>query len=129
VFSVNTDGTGFAVLHGFTAHEGTVPFGGLMFSGNTLYGAAAYGGSAGNGTVFGISLPSVSAPELTIRSSGADVVLTWPTNATGFTLQSTTNLASPAVWTTVSPAPAVVNGQNAVTNPISGTQQFFRLSQ
>jgi hypothetical protein len=23
----------------------------------------------------------------------------------------------------------VVNGQNTVTNPISGTQQFFRLSQ
>jgi hypothetical protein len=33
------------------------------------------------------------------------------------------------VWTTNSPAPVVVNGQNTVTNPISGAQQFFRLSQ
>jgi len=50
------------------------------------------------------------------------------TVTTGLTLQSATNLGS-AVWTTNSPAPLVVNGQNTVTNPISGTQQFFRLSQ
>jgi hypothetical protein len=55
--------------------------------------------------------------------------LTWPTNAAGFTLQFTTNLGSSAVWTTNSPAPVVVNGQNTVTNPISGAQQFYRLSQ
>jgi hypothetical protein len=55
------------------------------------------------------------------------VLLTWPTNAAGFTLQSTTNLSS-AVWSTNLPAPVVVNGQFTVTNPISGTQQFFRLS-
>jgi sulfatase modifying factor 1 len=54
--------------------------------------------------------------------------LTWPTNATGFTLQSTTNLVSPAVWTTVVPGPVAVNGNNTVTNPISGTRQFYRLS-
>jgi formylglycine-generating enzyme required for sulfatase activity len=71
---------------------------------------------------------------LTIIRSAANVILTWPTNAAGFTyagftLQSTTNLVSPAVWNTVSPAPVIVNGQNAVTNPISGTQQFYRLSQ
>jgi hypothetical protein len=44
-------------------------------------------------------------------------------------LQSTTNLGSAAVWTTNSPLPVVVNDQNTVTNPITGTQQFFRLSQ
>ena len=65
---------------------------------------------------------------LTIIRSAANVILTWPTNAPGFTLQSTTNLVSPAVWNTVSPAPVIVNGQNAVTNPISGTQKFYRLS-
>jgi AAA ATPase domain len=52
-----------------------------------------------------------------------------PTNAAGFTLQSTTNLGSSAVWTTNSPAPVVVNGQNKVKNPISGAQQFYRFSQ
>src|ERR1017187_610526 len=66
---------------------------------------------------------------LTIIRSAANVILTWPTNATGFTLQSTTNLVSPAVWTTVVPGPVAVNGNNTVTNPISGTLQFYRLSQ
>ena len=67
-------------------------------------------------------------PQLTILSSEGNVVLTWPSNYDGFTLQSATNLASP-VWTTNSFAPVVVNGQNIVTNPISGTQRFYRLSQ
>ncbi len=47
----------------------------------------------------------------------------------GFTLQSTSSFVSPAIWTTVSPAPVIVNGQNTVTNPISGTGRFYRLSQ
>ena len=93
-------------------------------------GRRSDGGSSGNGTVFSLSF----APQLTIIPSGANVILTWPTNVagfdyTGYTLQSTTNLVSSAVWTTNSPAPVVVNGQNTVTNPISGTQQFYRLSQ
>ena len=75
------------------------------------------------------SLGKCSAPQLTIIRSGANVLLTWPTNATGFTLKSTTNLVSSTVWTNVSPAPVVVNGQNTVTNPISGARQFYRLSQ
>jgi hypothetical protein len=33
------------------------------------------------------------------------------------------------VWITNSPAPVVIAGQNTVTNPITGPQQFFRLSQ
>jgi hypothetical protein len=51
------------------------------------------------------------------------------TNATGLTLESTTNLVSPAVWITNSPAPVVVNGQNIVTNPITGSRTFYRLTQ
>ena len=69
-----------------------------------------------------------SAPVLTIRPSGINVILTWPTNATGYTLVSATNLASP-VWLTNFPAPVVVNTNNAVTNGIIGTRKFYRLSQ
>jgi len=144
LFAVNTDGTGFTTLHSFAAtdfilaafgflatnSDGAFPLGELILSGNTLYGTAADGGSSGNGTVFSLSF----APQLTITPSGAYVILTWPTNVagfdyTGYTLQSTTNLVSPAVWTAVSPGPVVIDGQNAVTNLISGTQQFYRLSQ
>jgi hypothetical protein len=58
---------------------------------------------------------------------GLNVVLSWPTNSPGFTLQSTTNLLS-AAWSTVSGA-VVLDGQNTVTNPLSGTERFFRLFQ
>jgi hypothetical protein len=44
-------------------------------------------------------------------------------------LQFTTNLASAAEWSTVSPAPAIISGQNVVTNGISGTRHFYRLMQ
>jgi hypothetical protein len=68
-------------------------------------------------------------PLLTLTPYGANVILTWPTNAVGFSLQSTTNLGSPAAWSTNSPAPVVMGGQNVVTNPISGDQKFYRLKQ
>ena len=77
-------------------------------------------------TVFGVSASPVC---LTMIPSGANVILTWPTNATGFTLQSTTNLSSSADWITNTPAPVVVNGQNTVTNPLSSPQRYYRLSQ
>jgi hypothetical protein len=70
------------------------------------------------------SLPA----QLTITRSGENVILTWPLYATGFTLQSTTNLVSP-VWTTVSPGPVVIGSENMVINTVTGTQQFYRLSQ
>jgi uncharacterized repeat protein (TIGR03803 family) len=134
VFAVNTNGTGFTVLHTFTGanpsnSDGASPQARLILSGNTLYGTTYKGGSSGDGTVFSLSFPP---PQLTLIPSGPYVNLTWPTNYAGFsysgyTLQSTTNLVSP-VWGTVSPGPVVVNGQNTVTNPISGTQMFFRLS-
>jgi uncharacterized repeat protein (TIGR03803 family) len=131
MFVVNTDGSGFTNLHTFNYSDGINPAAGLLLSGNTLYGTAYNGGGFLDGTMFSLSLGSASAPAptLTLFRSGVNVVLTWPTNAAGFTLQSTTNLVSPAVWITNFPAPVVVNGQNVVTNPASGTKKFYRLSQ
>lgn len=132
VFAINTDGTGFTVVHNFTGgSDGDTPIGSLFLSGNTLYGMAQYDGNpgpAGNGTVFSISF----VPQLSITSLQTNVVLAWPTNVAGFnyagfTLQYATNLVPPVVWSVVSPTPVVVNGQNTITNPISGTQMFFRL--
>jgi uncharacterized repeat protein (TIGR03803 family) len=137
VFKLNPDGSGFIVLHAFAATadfpapqlnaDGVFPFG-LSVSGGTLYGTAASGGGSGNGTVFSISLPrTANPPQLAIIPANANVILTWPTNAVGFVLQSTTNLQSP-LWTTNSAPPVVINGQNTVTNPFTGAEQFFRLS-
>jgi uncharacterized repeat protein (TIGR03803 family) len=136
VFAINTNGTGFTTLYSFTAsntnslgsstnRDGASPSGNVILSGNTLYGTAYEGGRWGSGTVFSLSF----TPQPAVIPSGGNVILTWPTNYAGFTVQSTTNLGSSAVWATNSPAPVVVNGQNTVTNPMTGSQQFFRLSQ
>jgi len=96
-------------------------------------------GNAGDSTaVFSPALVSGSnSPPLlavTVNRAGSgpaapnSIVLTWPATVCGLTLQSTTNLVAPVAWTNVSLAPVVVNGQNTVTNTISGAQQFFRLA-
>ena len=130
VFALNTDGTGFTKLHDFAGSDGASPLAGLVLTNYTLYGTAVAGGSNNVGTVFSISL----RPELTITASGPNLILSWPTNLAGFdysgyTLQSTPNLGSSATWSTNFLPRVAANGRLTVTNPISGTQQFFRLSQ
>jgi uncharacterized repeat protein (TIGR03803 family) len=132
VFALNTNGLGFTILHSFTAisgpastnSDGALPYAGLILSRNTLYGTANSGGSSGHGTVFSLSLP---APRLTITPSGPNVILTWPANAAGFTLQSTTNLVSPADWSAVAQSAVTNAGQISVTVPTNPGRKFFRL--
>ena len=62
-------------------------------------------------------------PALGIAQAGNQVVFTWPKTTTNWVLQSTTNLSPPG-WSNLSLAQVIINGQNRVTNPISGTQQF-----
>jgi uncharacterized repeat protein (TIGR03803 family) len=129
VFKINTDGTGFTALYNFSATnalgtnvngfgtniDGTHPVGGLLYAGSTLYGTASEGG-LGYGTIFSLS----TAPTLTIALSGTNAILTWPTNLSGFNLQSTTNLPPSGIWDPVA-------GQYSVTNPITSKQKFYRL--
>jgi uncharacterized repeat protein (TIGR03803 family) len=65
VFSMDTSGSNFSVLHTFSASEGpsivtnsdgSAPKAALLLSGSTLYGAASAGGSNGQGTVFSLSI-------------------------------------------------------------------------
>jgi hypothetical protein len=79
---------------------------------------------------FGISSMTIeAAPSITlnIQPAGANVVLSWSTNATNFVLASSPSLSNGSVWSTNLPAPVVNGNLNFVTNPISGPQQFFRL--
>jgi hypothetical protein len=95
-----------------------------------VVGASGYGVNVPAGTDTASDFfAGVSAPQLTLIHSGVNVLLMWPTNATGFALQSTTNLVSPTGWTQVSPAPVILTTNNVVTNSITGAQQFFRLQE
>ena len=53
--------------------------------------------------------------------------LTWPGTATNFTLFTTTNPATNAVWYVVTNSPNVVGGQYQVFLPITTNPQYFRL--
>jgi uncharacterized repeat protein (TIGR03803 family) len=127
LFAINIDGSGFTNLYSFTGcGDGANPQADLVLSGNTLYGTTAAGGSSGNGTVFSFTLPR---PLLAIARSGTNVILTWSASASGYNLEFTTNLVSPTVWNTNSTAPVILSGLNTVTNPISASREFYRLSQ
>lgn len=128
VFSMNPNGTGFANVYSFTGgSDGAQPQAALIVSGGKLYGAASAAGDSGSGTIFAVAPGQTGGQGLSITLVGGSVVLMWPTAATGVTLQSSPNLVGPLVWTPVSPPPIVINGQNVVTNPISGGQMFYQL--
>ena len=63
IYSVGTNGLGFAVLHSFSATDsltgtnldGASPCAPLALSGGYLYGTASAGGASANGTVFSVS--------------------------------------------------------------------------
>ncbi len=74
-------------------------------------------------------VPGSNNPQLTAARSGSNLVLTWPTSATGFSLQTTSALGSSASWSAVTTAPTVVNGNNQVTLPLGTQAAFFRLKQ
>jgi hypothetical protein len=67
------------------------------------------------------------APHLQMQSSGTNVIITWPASAEGYLLQTTSNLTDTNSWTTTTTVPMVVGSMNAVTNPISGSANFYRL--
>lgn len=75
---------------------------------------------------FSISSMTISPITVSIQKDGTNVLLSWLGAFTNFNLVSSTNLSLPG-WTAVSTTPSIVNGQNVVTNPIVGKQQFFRL--
>lgn len=73
---------------------------------------------------------SAAAPLLTIsRGAFGQVVLSWPTWATGYAVQSTTNLTPPVIWLPVTNAVGIAGNQFMVTLPIESTgKRLFILS-
>ncbi len=76
IFKINTDGSGFALLHAFpfpfVAAEGMMPHGSLIISGSTLYGMTHGDGSTSYGTIFQIQSDGSSFTPLHIFAGGMD---------------------------------------------------------
>ncbi len=123
VFRMKPDGT-LTSLFSFHGYDGGNPYGGLVQGKDGNYYGTTYSGGANNaGTVFRIIMPVA----LNCRVSGNELVLSWPTNALGFTLQSAADLNSSTNLIDSTNAPTTVGAQFTVTNSISGSAQFYRL--
>ncbi len=115
VFTLNTNGTGFTVLHSFAYTDGAQPDP-LILAGDTLYGLSTYGirgDYLGNGGIFALVLQ----PALTIAPSGTNVVLTW--NDPSYSL-----LSAPTLDGTYT---GIDGATSPYTNAIATKEQFFRL--
>ncbi len=65
-------------------------------------------------------------PRLTIALGTGEVVLQWPTNAAGFSLEQATNLPTVS-WSAVSVIPTPSNTNYSVMVSVDSTNRFFRL--
>ncbi len=85
--------------------------------------AASFAAGADN-----LPVPPSAAPKLTVQRIGANLILSWPADASGFRLESATTLGSNANWTAVATPPTTSGGQSTVTWPITGdATRFLRL--
>jgi hypothetical protein len=66
-------------------------------------------------------------PPLTITRPGADILLSWPATASGWTLQSAGDVTAPGAWSDWPQAPAVTGSEFLQTVPVQGERRFFRL--
>lgn len=129
VFKIFSDGSGYHVLHAFTTDEGHSPYERFLvagqFSGDigVLYGTIGFGGLYNHGTVFSMVVnPPVLITPVATEASGNQMVVFWPTWASSYTLQTTTNLSSDD-WTTISNGAPIVGVQLTNLTP----QAYYRL--
>jgi hypothetical protein len=71
--------------------------------------------------------PALTATALVASSNGHALVLSWPTNAVGFTLESALQLTPPVTWVAVTNPPALHGGQWTVTNIFSAPERYYQL--
>jgi len=122
VFCISTNGV-FGSIAVFSGTNGSVPESRLVegMDGN-LYGTTHVGGTGDDGTVFRVVLP----PRLCVARIGSALLLSWPTNYTGYALQWSRDLAS---WTDYATAPTVSVSQFVVTDSTPTNAAFFRLAK
>jgi uncharacterized repeat protein (TIGR01451 family) len=76
-----------------------------------------------------IVTPNPDAPLLKIVRNGTTAVLSWSTNAVGYTLQSRTNFSSASVWVSITNGLRQSGGLFFITNPVTAGTSFYRLSK
>ena len=114
------------VFSNIGSYPGSWPLAGLVQgSDGNLYGVCAYGGAYGGGNVFRILMPG---PQLSISRAADQLALSWRTNYTGFTLQSSSTLGS-INWNDCTNSVVISGGKFWVSNSISDGSRLFRLKR
>jgi hypothetical protein len=70
---------------------------------------------------------AADAPVLSIRREGNEILLSWPAEVAGYSIESTETLDESAIWTPITNPPEVVEGQNTVTDNLGDKPKFYRL--
>jgi hypothetical protein len=100
----------------------------------TAYGGTGtvvcqYNSSANNTVISAIPAAATNqANFLSIRLSGTNLTVSWPTSPVYYGLQYTTNLTPPVVWQAVTNAVIAVNGTNQMSLNLPNAQTFFSLN-
>ncbi|HEX4264742.1 MAG TPA: FG-GAP-like repeat-containing protein [Verrucomicrobiae bacterium] len=72
------------------------------------------------------SIDVVNPPSVTLLNFGNSLLISWPLSPSGFLLETSDSLSS-GTWVPASGSPLQFNGQNLQSEPMTGTNQFFRL--
>ena len=105
-----------------TNHQGNANFmGQVLFAGTNVFAV-----DANNGIAAFTWVPF--KPTLSIVQSGSNVIVSWFTNATGYSLYSNPSVTSPGTWSLIGPG-TIVGTEYVVTNAITPTPQFYRLQK
>ena len=76
-----------------------------------------------------VNVVAPTPPKLTATQAGNQLIISWPTNnSSGLSLKGSASLGSGASWSAAGSTPVLVGNQWVATNSISGTAQYFRLS-
>lgn len=122
---------------GFTVIDSLLPLGSYVQTAVATRDVATAGtyhvtwNSGGNegAQLWLVAVQNAAPPVLQSQLFGDKLVISWPTSAEGYYLQTTGDLSTTNSWTPVTNAPVIVGLQKVVTNLISGPGRFYRLSK
>jgi hypothetical protein len=126
IWILQVGGTGLDIAGGvaWSPAKGLYVTGG--FSDGTIFGGIPVD-AYGPGDVFLARIEEL--PILSVTSTPSEVLVSWSTNVPGFTLERATNSLPASGWSTVTNRVSVSGDHCVVTEQLSGSSSFYRLTK
>jgi uncharacterized repeat protein (TIGR03803 family) len=134
LFSINTNGSAYTVVHTFilpsgifTNYDGTEPMGDMMVSGNTIYGTTQRGGALGGGALFSLALPRPGISGFHVAGTSVQLSATKGVPGETYTLVASSDAnALAAQWSALATNTADASGNLTFTATDPGAQTAGR---